>query len=1302
MRIRRLLASLCTLAAFTALSGATARAAETHDYLFEFGEVPANSGVALPGPVTSVNAMAVDSGHIWIAEGISGTGSFRVDEFSSNTGAFVSQLAHSENYSPEYLGLAVGHLAGEPEPQLYVAEYESGPFVGVYGESGTKQAHWTGAQTPAKSWGGAIENLAVDNSASLTDWAVGDVYVVDPGEDAVDVFHPEAGGKEKYVTQLTGTSQSQPFTYPQAVTVNDANGDVIVLDNGKLDLFEPRVLGEYAFVRTIAPPSGAISFRPQGLDASDGEGDIYVAGEGEEAGQRMNSEVFEFDAAGEYVGRIDIANLPAGAASYGSAKSVAADPTSHRVFVGNYGGQQSGYVDVFGPNVTVPDVTTGSASTVTPTSAMLSGTVNPAGAGAASCQFDWGTSASFGKAAPCPAPVAAGSSPVPVSAQLSSLQPDTVYHYRLQATNAGGTNPGEAWQSEEFTTPGPGLHAESVSAVRADSATLIARIDPHGTPTAYYFQYGLTAAYGSDVPAAPGAALGSGEGDVEVAQHIQGLQGAYIYHYRVVAVSEPMPGHSESFYGPDQTFTTQGVSLPFHLPDGRQWEMVSPPQKHGALIQRINEAGVIQASSAGSAISYLTNTPTEAQPQGYTNLLQVLSTRGASSWESHDIETPHEQSTGVSVGNGYEYRLFSEDLSLAIYQPFGAFDSLSPEDSEQTAYLRSDYINGNPETPCSVSCYRPLVTGKPGYANVLPGTAFGEEGSCPPRIRCGPQFVGASPDGTHIILESAVQLTATPLEGASGLYEWTAGKLKLVNRLPQSEGGGVAHGARLGEGDTTAWHAISNDGARVVWAESGFVYRLYLRDTATEETVRLDVPQAGTPAQKEPDAIFKIASADGSRIFFTDNQRLTANSTALGGSDLYEYDVNAPAGSQLTDLSVDSTPHEHADVAAVEGASEDGSYVYFAAAGALAPGASPGRCGGNSPQPGETQLCNLYLRHDGATTFVAGLSQEDFPDWGVGGGSTARVSPNGRWLAFMSNRSLTGYDTTDAVTKRPDEEVYLYDAAANRLVCASCNPTGARPVGMPYNGSEQIVSGDRIFDEGQGIAANIPGGTPFSLDETRYQSRYLSDSGRLFFDSHDALVPQDVNGTEDVYEYEPQGVGDCESSSETFSERSGGCAGLISPGTSSEESAFLDASANGGDVFFLTNARLQQQDFDDAPDIYDAHECTAQAPCFAQAPVLPPPCTTGDACKAAPSPQPAIYGAPASATFSGAGNVTQSGAVSATTLRSMGRASRLGSALRGCKRQHRRVRRVACERKARKRYGAGTSRKVNSRRRSGR
>jgi hypothetical protein len=162
------------------------------------------------------------------------------------------------------------------------------------------------------------------------------------------------------------------------------------------------------------------------------------------------------------------------------------------------------------------------------------------------------------------------------------------------------------------------------------------------------------------------------------------------------------------------------------------------------------------------------------------------------------------------------------------------------------------------------------------------------------------------------------------------------------------------------------------------------------------------------------------------------------------------------------------------------------------------------------------------------------------------------------------------------------------------------------------------------------------------------QPRYLSDGGRLFFDSSDALVPQDVNGNEDVYEYEPAGFTNtegkvqCTSASLHYSERSGGCVGLVSSGEATGESAFLDASETGGDVFFLTSGRLSSQDYDTALDVYDAHECTSTSPCLSAPAAVAPPCDTGDSCKAAPSPQPAIFGAPASATFNGTGNVAPS------------------------------------------------------------
>jgi hypothetical protein len=262
-------------------------------------------------------------------------------------------------------------------------------------------------------------------------------------------------------------------------------------------------------------------------------------------------------------------------------------------------------------------------------------------------------------------------------------------------------------------------------------------------------------------------------------------------------------------------------------------------------------------------------------------------------------------------------------------------------------------------------------------------------------------------------------------------------------------------------------------------------------------------------------------------------------------------------------------------------------------------------------------------------------------------------------------------------------------------VCASCNPTGARPTGF-LEGSvyeEHLVDYNETW-HGHWIASNIPGWTTENVGAALYQSRYLSNSGRLFFNSDDALAPADVNGTEDVYEYEPAGVGGCQgpdhgqSASDVFVAPAGGCVALLSAGTSPEESAFMDAGESGADVFFITASRLQSQDFDTSIDLYDAHECGAASPCAPPTPPVPPPCTTGDACKAAPTPQPALFGAPSSETFSGAGNVTVTPVASGSSKpkpRSGGAQSRLASALKACRKRPK-PRRAACREQARRRY----------------
>jgi hypothetical protein len=101
-----------------------------------------------------------------------------------------------------------------------------------------------------------------------------------------------------------------------------------------------------------------------------------------------------------------------------------------------------------------PVVTVGAASNVTKTGATLNGSVNPRGAAVTSCQFEYGTSESYGQSVPCtPAQIGSGTSPVAVSADISGLQLGTLYYFRLEAPNANGAGS----STGVFATAGPGF-----------------------------------------------------------------------------------------------------------------------------------------------------------------------------------------------------------------------------------------------------------------------------------------------------------------------------------------------------------------------------------------------------------------------------------------------------------------------------------------------------------------------------------------------------------------------------------------------------------------------------------------------------------------------------------------------------------------------------------------------------------------------------------------------------------------------------------------------------------------------------
>lgn len=196
-----------------------------------------------------------------------------------------------------------------------------------------------------------------------------------------------------------------------------------------------------------------------------------------------------------------------------------------------------------------PTATTTSSTLLSVSSARVTGFVNPRGT-LTSYWFEYGPTTSYGTQTPSTS-AGSGNSSVSASADLAELEPETTYHFRLVAENAGGTAYGA---DKTLTTPSalPSVVTNAPTSVSASGALLYGHVNPNGQATSYWFEYGPTDTYGE---ATPEGALSAGLSAIGVIREISGLTPASTYHYRLVA--ESAGGTS---YGQDQQFMT--ASLP--------------------------------------------------------------------------------------------------------------------------------------------------------------------------------------------------------------------------------------------------------------------------------------------------------------------------------------------------------------------------------------------------------------------------------------------------------------------------------------------------------------------------------------------------------------------------------------------------------------------------------------------------------------------------------------------------------------------------------------------------------------------
>jgi hypothetical protein len=825
--------------------------------------------------------------------------------------------------------------------------------------------------------------------------------------------------------------------------------------------------------------------------------------------------------------------------------------------------------------VPAPTVTIDTPTLITGHSAHFSGHINPGGTDPAFEVTEW----QFRCTPECPGlatqTLPAGNSSVEVEADATGLVPGTNYEVSLFAKNIAN----EATAGPEaFPTPtiAPEIQGASADALNTE-ATLNGVINPGGLATEYHFEFGTTASYGQSTPT---KTLPVGGLPLTVHAPISGLTAGTPYHYRLVASNSIDTSDSG-----DKVFTTQippttpgncpneAVRIQqqsTYLPDCRAYEMVSPVDKNGTDVQNVLKFGHDGEGAAWLSLGAY------ADGNGANAEVPYVAARGVDgSWSTTSFfpEQPAGEYRPGLLGlfGGYA---FPDDFSSMLEVSGGPLDLLDQDEKFFGAFWKgySDIYRVGPD--------RKAVW-----------ISRNTEGPTPNEFADAP-LRGMSSDGSTIFFESAEALAAgapaADLECANSsvpqtcnLYRWQSGQVIYVGydqeNQPLAGGSGLGSsltGAGPGSGsagDLPDSNAVSADGSSFVYGgrvNSGDPEQVYLR-RSDGSIVRISSSHRSDNAGDPSSGATFVATTGGlSAVFIRSTDRLT-DDAPVGGGD-YRYDV---ASEVLSFSNIDEAQSAPATVSGFVRASDDGRYVYFVAAQAMAPGATAGRP-------------NLYVKSPTGVHFIAKLNPGELKavlrlrggDAGAPEYTTTALSGDGSRLVFET--TLCGSEGC--------LQVYLYDADSKTLQCVSCNP--ARP----------ISSGD----------ARITSASEFNGVTT---PQAISSSGeRVTFTSTESLLPQDQNVVADVYQWDD------------------GKLSLISSGKSGYRSDFAGASDDGRDIFFTTRSSLVAADDDSGlVDIYDARidggrlEVDAGRPC------------AGEGCRTPLSTQPPAAGIASLATGSG-------------------------------------------------------------------
>lgn len=204
----------------------------------------------------------------------------------------------------------------------------------------------------------------------------------------------------------------------------------------------------------------------------------------------------------------------------------------------NLAGRVTGNIQRF---TTVPaalHVRTGAVQNVTATSATIRGEIIP-GLSPAEAWVQWSTTPDFSNAlSTAPQPLVPSLGSVPLAVSVVGLSPNTTYYYRVVGRNAGGTVFGATLSFATTTgtpgTPAPQTTTLAASSITANGAVLNGSVNPSGSPTSAWFEWGTDPDLNTFTQTTPDP-VGNGTSGVALPAPIGGLLANTTYYFRVAA-----------------------------------------------------------------------------------------------------------------------------------------------------------------------------------------------------------------------------------------------------------------------------------------------------------------------------------------------------------------------------------------------------------------------------------------------------------------------------------------------------------------------------------------------------------------------------------------------------------------------------------------------------------------------------------------------------------------------------------------------------------------------------------------------